>query len=398
MRILIVSYFYRPDVRPGSFRATALVEALRELAPAETQIDVITTHPRRAGSAGIDAPLLERQPGLSIFRIALPERQIGMANQAIAFGVFARNALLNASPRYDLVFATSGRLMTAVLGAWLARRTGARLYLDIRDIFVEGIAELLPRGAGSVAQWLSSALERWTVGYAAKVNLVSAGFADYFTQRYPKHSFSFITHGVDAEFVAAAATMPAALPMHAGDGVAHVVYAGNVGEGQGLHHIIPGLAARMGSRLRFTVVGDGNSKHALEAAIAAAGAGNVTLVPPMMREALLEVYRSADVLFVHLNDFAAFRKVLPSKLFECAALGKPLWAGVAGYPAQFIRAEIPNAAVFAPCDVDAAVRCFADLKLEPSPRPEFLRKYDRVALSCELARDILSVAQQGSDD
>ena len=42
--------------------------------------------------------------------------------------------------------------MTAALGAWIARRKRARLYLDIRDIFVDTIGDMLPSAfAGGAA-------------------------------------------------------------------------------------------------------------------------------------------------------------------------------------------------------------------------------------------------------
>ena len=48
-----------------------------------------------------------------------------------------------ASERYDLIFATSSRLMTAALAAWVSRRSGAPLYLDIRDLFVDTMNDVL---------------------------------------------------------------------------------------------------------------------------------------------------------------------------------------------------------------------------------------------------------------
>jgi glycosyltransferase involved in cell wall biosynthesis len=43
-----------------------------------------------------------------------------------------------------------------------------------------------------------------------------------------------------------------------------ITYAGNIGEGQGLHKIIPQAAARLGNKYRFKVVGDGGVKGLLE--------------------------------------------------------------------------------------------------------------------------------------
>ena len=58
------------------------------------------------------------------------------------------------------------------------------------------------------------------------------------------------------------------------------------------------------------------------------GFNNIRLLPPIERQQLIKEYQNADVLFLHLNDYPAFEKVLPSKIFEYAALGKPILAGV----------------------------------------------------------------------
>lgn len=399
MKILVLSFYFRPDLSAGSFRATALVDALRERAPAGSQIDVITTQPNRYHSFAADpadAPVREAHAGLSIARIPLPQHKSGFVDQSRAFLMFARWAIKQTHGRdYDVVFATSSRLMTAVLGAWIARRKKAVLYLDIRDIFVDTIKDVLPRTATWVTRPVFSRLERWAINCAAKVNLVSAGFAQYFTSRYPRQRFSYFTNGIDEEFLTKETVESTRGASAAGDRPLTVLYAGNLGEGQGMHRIVPRLALRMGSRVRFKIIGDGGRKPALEMELAVLGVTNVELLPPVMRDELLEAYRAADVLFLHLNDYEAFTKVLPSKLFEYAALGKPVWAGVAGYAAEWITSEISNSAVFHPCDVDGAVRSFAELTLRDEPRAEFVAKYARANISRDLAADILAVARGG---
>ena len=84
---------------------------------------------------------------------------------------------------------------------------------------------------------------------------------------------------------------------------------------------MPGLARALRGRARFVVIGDGGRRAALEQALQAAGTDNVELRAPVARDRLIEEYRRADVLFLHLGAHAAFEKVLPSKLFEYAALG-----------------------------------------------------------------------------
>ena len=181
-----MTFYYEPDLSAGSFRATAFVDALSSMAPAGSQIDVITTQPNRYRSFAAVAEGVERRPGVSIFRVKLPKHNSGVRDQSIAFGTFARAALsLIEGNEYDVVFATSGRLMTAALGAFIARRKHATLYLDIRDIFVDTISDLLLSKLSWIAKPGFSALERWTIGRAARVNLVSRGFEKYFSSRYP---------------------------------------------------------------------------------------------------------------------------------------------------------------------------------------------------------------------
>ena len=205
--------------------------------------------------------------------------------------------------------------MTAALGAWVARRKRAKLYLDIRDIFVDTIGEVLPPSVAWLVKPVFSATERFAVGAADRVNLVSAGFADYFRGRYPTQRFSFYTNGVDDEFVASASDIVASPEPQTQPSV-RVLYAGNLGDGQGLHSIVPALAQRLAPRVSFQIVGDGGRKRDLEAELARRGVSNVELSAPMNRSELLAAYRRADVLFVHLNNLDAFKKVLPSKVFE----------------------------------------------------------------------------------
>lgn len=386
-RILLLSFYYRPDLCAGSFRATALVEALLGQVCPNTKIDVITTLPNRYASFDSKAQSLESNGQLTIHRIKLPTHHSGMIDQAKAFFHFARTAseLAKRQP-YDLVIATSSRLMTAVLGARVASRTSTPLYLDIRDIFVDTIKDVLPKKAALLLKPLFSVAERWTVDRATHVNLVSKGFKPYFNARYPGQSFSFYTNGIDDEFLGQKPTVTNAREPTS---PINVLYAGNMGEGQGLHAIIPALATQLGDRVKFKLIGDGGRRAQLEKSLSEMGSNNVQLMAPMPREILIKEYLAADVLFLHLNDYDAFKKVLPSKIFEYAALGKPIWAGVAGYAAQFLREEVTNAAVFAPCDAEGATDALAKLSIGDTPRAAFVAKFTRAQIMREMATDVL---------
>lgn len=389
MRVLVLTFYFRPDLSAGSFRTTAFVDALREVLPVNAQIDVITTLPNRYKSFNADAPDEESDGGVNVRRVRLPPHQSGMMDQAKAFRVYAVQVLkLIRGKTYDLVFATSGRMFTGFLGAICAKRLRAPLYLDIRDIFNDTIQDVF---GGKFIKFMMpglEAIERYTIGTAKRVNVVSEGFLPYFQSRYPVQSFSFFPNGIDNEFIGYDFSKPATSMSLS----RRILYAGNIGQGQGLHRIIPALAAATEEDgFVFDIVGDGGARGELERNLAKAQVANVQIRNPVSRDELMGLYRESDVLFVHLNDLHAFRKVLPSKLFEYAATGKPILAGVAGYAAQFLSDHVNNAAIFPPCDVNAARNALRLLQVGQTDRADFISRFRRENLMRGLANDVLQV-------
>jgi len=388
-RILLLSFYFRPDLSAGSFRTTALVDELLARNISSIKIDVITTLPNRYSSFNLDAQDHETVGVVTVHRIKLPTHRSGMLDQAKAFVTFARSALRIAKKtRYDLVFATSSRLMTAVLGAWVAKWARVPLYLDIRDIFVDTIKDVLSKKAAFFLSPFFSVIEYLTFKSACHVNLVSRGFETYFRDKYPNLSLSYFTNGIDDGFLPENTLI--VRQDRKNDAPITVLYAGNIGEGQGLHSIIPHLAKNFGERIIFKVFGDGGRKEQLENALIEQQVTNVEMLPPISRDQLIKEYLAADILFLHLNDYDAFKKVLPSKIFEYAALGKPIWAGVGGYAAEFLVSEVSNVAVFPPCDVFQAINAFEKLNISDMPRDSFVEKFQRKAIMKKMVDDILS--------
>lgn len=387
MRVLLLSFYYEPDIGPGAFRSQAWAQAVaRRFQPGDA-LDVITTEPNRYASFAPVAPATEHDGAITVVRIKLPTHRSGFVDQSRAFLRFAWAVWRLAHRRqYDLVCATSSRLMTAFLGAVIARRQRAPLFLDIRDLFVDAIGDVL-RGRGALLMPLFRAIERFTFGQAQRINLVSEGFVEHVRRRHPDKPLSVVTNGIDDAFLQADFR-----PVPRAPGVPlRVLYAGNIGDGQGLHAIVPALARATTHSHEFWIVGDGGARIALEQAVR--GLSNVHLLRPVDRAALIDLYRGCDVLFLHLNDLPAFRKVLPSKLFEYAATGKPMLAGVAGHAAEFLSA-VPGVAVFPPCDGVAAVRALAQLPKGVVDRRAFVQTHTRRALMERLAQEALATARR----
>jgi glycosyltransferase involved in cell wall biosynthesis len=391
MKILFVTYYYPPDLCAGSFRAGALVSALSKALPDTLNLDVLTTLPNRYGKFRPDVVTREQSDHITIHRFPVPAHQSGMLDQARSFTVFARQCLRFVKGKhYDLVLATSSRLMTAALAAKIAKKTNAPLYLDIRDLFVETITEVLPGPVAVLLKPALQSLEKHTFLQARHINIVSPGFEGYFQKRYPQIPLSFHTNGIDREFLEQRfdkGSEPPSKPLR-------ILYVGNIGAGQGLEHIVPALANALEGQAEFRIIGAGGTRDALIRNLGKSGCCNAELLLPVERSLLLEEYRQADVLFLHLNNLNALQKVLPSKLFEYAATGKPILAGVGGYAASFIHEHIPNAAVFSPCDVKAAVQAFKRLDKSIVDRSSFVRKYSRTTIMEKMAQGIISCARK----
>ncbi len=392
MKILVLSFYYEPDLCAGSFRTTALVKELSKHhgAGSGMSIEVISTLPNRYASFSAEAPELEESGNVRVHRVALPSHNSGMLDQAKAFFSYYKHAMrIVANKEYDMVYATSSRLFTAFLGARIARKKNLPLYLDIRDIFVDTIKDVISPKITWAAKPFLSLIEAYAFNSARRINLVSGGFKGYFDNRYSKKEYRWFTNGIDQEFLNVKNVQKVDSQKN-NDEPIHILYAGNIGEGQGLHTIIPGLAKNMGSKVRFTVIGDGGRKAQLEHSMQALK--NIELLPPVNRAELINAYQQADVLFLHLNDYPAFKKVLPSKIFEYAALGKPILAGVSGFSAEFLEREVDNCAVFYPSDMKEAMKSFDRIEMKTKNRAGFKKEFAREVIMKKMAEDIVEFA------
>lgn len=396
MKIVFLTFYYPPDLSAGSFRAVTLVTALFKKISSEDELHVITTHPNRYPSHKVVAEDIETEENITIHRIKVPTHQSGMTSQALTFTVFGWYAIrycLDLKP--DFIIGSTSRLMTGVLTWFSSIVVNRRYFIDLRDIFSETISDLLLLKS-RLLSWFSkrvfSFIERRLLQKAAGVNVVSEGFLDYFKiQGMDTSKWTVFTNGVDREFEYFDLHPVAKQP-----DIKTVLYAGNIGSGQGLDLILPEAALKLGSSFRFQIVGDGSTRKLLGKTLARLEVENVELLLPVGRERLIQYYMKADILFLHLNEVKAFKRVLPSKIFEYAALGKPIVAGLSGYSAKFIAENIEHGCLFNPGDVNGCVECFqnaATLIVEPSSVKRFVKKFSREHIMDKMADQVLYKAQ-----
>lgn len=386
-KILYLTFYFEPDLCAGSFRNSPLVAELAKQAQGKATIDVISTLPNRYGTFDVEAPQSEERGNINITRIAIPKHQSGMKDQVFSFKeYYTQVKKLVKGKKYDLVVASSSRLFTAYLGYTVAKSLKAPLYLDIRDIFYDTLEDVLEEGfVKKAALPVIKMIERKTFRYASHINLISGGFKPYF-QQYNKATYSYFPNGIDDVFIDANRNVDLCSTARK---VKQIVYAGNLGEGQGLHKIVPLVAKALEAEIEFLIIGDGGAKAKLEAELARLNVTNVRLQNPVKRNELIAIYKQADYLFVHLNDYEAFKKVLPSKFFELATFPQPIIAGVGGFAANFVNENLENAILFEPCNADQLIEQLKNYNYERSVRNSFVERFKRDSVNEDMAATML---------
>ncbi len=94
-----------------------------------------------------------------------------------------------------------------------------------------------------------------------------------------------------------------------------------------------------------------------------------------------------------MNDYAAFEKVLPSKIFEYAATFKPIIAGIGGYSGSFLREHIPDSLVFEPCNIEDFTEKYNSFtfRVDLDKRRNFIEKFSRGRIMDKMVEDFLAL-------
>jgi colanic acid biosynthesis glycosyl transferase WcaI len=206
-------------------------------------------------------------------------------------------------------------------------------------------------------------VERWLMRGFDRVSTISTGMLGKLIAKGVAHEKAVLfPNWVDIEAIrpdeGAGQTMRAELDVSVDAKVA--LYSGNMGEKQGLEHVIEAARALRGTDLIFVLCGDGVARARLQAA--AAGLPNVRWLPLQPLDKVNALLNMADVHLLpqkrHVADL-----VMPSKLTGILASGRPVIAMAEPYTTVY-EAVRGRGVVVPPDDVpaltQAIVRLLAD--------------------------------------
>lgn len=346
MRVGFVSQYYPPEpgaaAHPGVV-ATALSRRGHDVRvltgfpsyPEGVIYDGYVQRPRM--NDRVDGVALTRVPYFLSHDASGSRRALSM----LSFG--ASSALQSRVLRgSDVVLAYASPATTA-MPAMLARIIGRIPYvMSIQDLWPDTVLEsgMLAENPGlrdRVERTLSLALGR-AYRSARRIVVISDSMKTILTERgVPADKLVVVPNWVD-EAVLAPAAPDAELAARFEKDALTVMYAGGIGELQGLQHAVAAMRVLgRNAGIRLVILGEGVAKQGLQDQVRAGDLDDVvTFLPGRALNAMPAAIAAADVQLVSLLDRPLFHGTIPSKVQATMCLGEPLLVSAPGDAATMV--------------------------------------------------------------
>jgi colanic acid biosynthesis glycosyl transferase WcaI len=271
----------------------------------------------------------ERLAGVDVRRCPLwvPESPSGLKRllHLLSFAVSSSPVVLRyAAWRPDVVVMVEPTLF-CLPPAWMAARlSGAPLWVHVQDFELEAALELGILQRSGVRR-MFYATEKTLLRGADRLSTITETMRRRVVEKgVPAQRTTILPNWSDTRFVRPLEPDPVVRhELGAEPGETLVMYAGNMGEKQGLEVVLEAAERLRGRReIKFVLIGEGAARRRLERAAAERGLDNVRFFPLQPGERLPEVLAAGDVHLVVQRRGAA-DLVMPSKLTNILAAGRP---------------------------------------------------------------------------
>jgi glycosyltransferase involved in cell wall biosynthesis len=325
-------------------------------------------------------------------RAISPGRVLNMVAFAAALECLPTSRL----PRPDAILVSSPSLFPVPIASRWARRHGARLVFEVRDIWPLTLQEL---GGLSSRHPLIAVMQRLEdYGYGVADDVVSvlpAARAHMVSRGMDPGKFRYLPNGIDLDGVRAPAGPPDAVCDAVRAGVFTVGFVGTLGRANVLEPLIDAARLLNPDRVQVVIVGHGPEREQLTER--AAGARNVAFVGPIPKASVAAALELFDACYVGYRRSSLYRfGVSPNKLYDYMAAGRPVLfaADAANQPVveadcgRTVAPEDPAALADAISSLAAASEA-ERARLGANARAYVERRHDYGRLSGELAEILL---------
>lgn len=344
MRILFITDYFPPEVSAPAWRT---FDHCRRWAAAGHHVRVVTcapNFPRGQVFEGYRNRLYQREmmDGVEVIRVwTYMARNSGFVLRTLDYLSFMISGFLGGlmGPRPDVIVTTSPPIFTPVAVRAVSFLRRVPWVFELRDIWPESIAAVGAMRPGRVLRLLEK-LELGLYRSAARVVALTYGFRRNLVRRgIDERKIDVVTNGVDlAQFQPKDSTLRDELGLQ---GKFVVGYFGTIGMAHGLSSVIDAAALLaddpQGRDVEFLFVGEGADRPALESQVRDLALTNVRFRDYVPKAEIVRYWGAVDVALIHLKRSPTFQTVIPSKMFECMAMGVPIAMGVEGEAAEMVE-------------------------------------------------------------
>ncbi len=408
MRILFIAQIFPPEMGAAANRLYPIV---RGFADAGHEVSVATgmpNYPRGEVFQGYKGRRVMREEadGYSVFRthyFTTPRNQSKWAQLRNYLG-FIPAALRGGrrAGKLDVVFVTSPPIFSVVPAILLAKARGAKLVLDVRDLWPD---ELLTYGGfreGSAAVRVTRAIEHWAYREADCVAATTEAILDAVVERGVERGRTFfLPNGADLElFRPLPAQNPLAAQYPFGDRFV-VMYSGLFGIKHSLEVMLEAAALlKEHKEIVFFLVGNGARRDALVQEAKERGLDNVIFGDERGVKEIPHLMARADLCFAAVRPEPYPKKVVSVKVFEYLACEKAVVGALSGESARVLE-ESGGGVVVPPGDARATADAILALYRDPARRAEMGRtgrryveeNYSRSVWAARLERRVSELCQ-----
>lgn len=334
MKILVFSQYFYPE----NFRINALC---RELVTRGHEVTVVTGYPqyplgRIYDGYGFGIPYDRQWNGVKICRVKVHPRGsnlLGMFRNTVDYVVQANRWVKNCRERFDAVYVFEVSPVTVGLPAvTYKKKFGVPMFFNLQDLWPENVEEVLGIRFGPLT-WLINRIVDRIYGASNKILCASNGFADNLRARgVPEKKIAFWP-----QFCLTPNLTQAQKPEIYTEDTFNIVFAGNLGDAQGLDLMVEAARELKGGTIRWYLVGDGRARARLEQKVKEMDVTQeVTFVGRVSEKEADRYVHFADCAYLSFKDNKIFNMTLPAKLQTYLACGTPILAAAGGESARLV--------------------------------------------------------------
>jgi glycosyltransferase involved in cell wall biosynthesis len=365
MRILIATQYFAPEITAPAARVGEFAAGLARKGHEVKVVCEVPNHPGGVVAPGYGGRLVDRRQmeGFEVDYVWVYATRKKTAPARIAnYLSYAASGTMVGARRgpADVIIASSPPLPVGSVGAALAIRHRAPWILDVRDPWPEVAVTLGEVRDGPLLR-AAERFERRLYRSAAAITTTTRPFKEMIEERGGSGKVTVISNGATPSFLAAGEREPEPEVLGESDGRFVWTYAGNLGLAQGLESAVE--AARiLGEGFRLILIGDGPRREALRELARELPPGQAEVRDAIPPADVARLNRASDALLVALAPLPGLEGFVPSKLFDCCAVGRPVVLAAVGESVRLTE-EAGAAVSVPPGDAEAlagAVRKLRD--------------------------------------